>query len=366
MYLSLSSFITFQLGNSIILITISLLMRSLGHSKLVNHNLLYIFCVLFILRLVIPCEFLHSITLPSKFLLPAINRVIAFKIILLQNGIVITVASILVFIWILVSCVKLSKFVKSYYRLKYITRLCSGSDKIFFHNKSFRILFVNECVPPSVIGVFSPIIILPKSGFSERERKMILSHEITHISNFDLYIKYIYSIISIVYWWNPLIYLFKDRMIQILEIRTDANLMQNFDDIQRIEYVETLIKASKIQSKNYCESLSQNFNFATKSNSNLLQRSKYILSGSKKQASLKLLLTIILSMFFLSSSIIFEPYAVDVETETTSQIISEKNSYFIKNGNNYDMYVNDDFFISYEADKIPKEFENIKKMIKKD
>lgn len=358
MYLSLSSFVTFQFVNSIILIMIILLMRFLGDSRLVSHNILYIFCVLFILRLIVPFEFLHTVTLPSKFLLPAIYELLAHKIVFFQSDIVITVSSILIFIWLLVLGVKLIRFLGSYTKLKSLSRLCSDSDQLIYRDKSLKILLVDEHIPPSVIGVFSPIIILPRNGFSKREKEMILSHEIMHISNFDLYIKYIYFMVSIVYWWNPLIYLFKDRMVQIMEIRADSNLSHTFDDQQKIEYVETLVKVSKIYSKSSNQILS--LNFSTKSHSNLLQRSKYILCGSKKQISFKIIMAIVLTLFFLSSAIVFEPYAVDSETEFETYDISPENSYFIKNGDNYDMYVNNNFFISYKANKIPKEFINIK------
>ncbi|MBL1229971.1 M56 family metallopeptidase [Enterococcus sp. BWB1-3] len=364
MHLSLSSFMTFQFGNSIILILIFLLMRYLGDSRLVSSNVLYIFSALFILRLVIPFEFFHTITLPSRVLLPAINKLLAYKIVTLWSDIAVSLSSVLLFVWLFVLSIKLIRFIKSYSKIKSFSRLCSDSDQIHYKDKSLKILFVDERIPPSVIGVFSPIIVLPKNCFTDREKELILSHELTHISNFDLYIKYVYSLISIIYWWNPLIYLFRDRMDQILEIRVDSNVIHTFDEAQKIEYVETLIKVSKLQSENQNYSFNKNvyFNFSSKSSSKLLQRSKCILSGQKNKLSVEILMGIIVVLFFLSSAVIFEPYAVDRETESVTYDISTKNSFFVKNGSNYDMYVNGEYIISYESDKIPKEFEHIKQI----
>lgn len=359
MHLSLASFLTFQLGNSIILISIFTMMRSLGDRKIFNHNILYILSILFIMRSLLPFEFFHTITIPSKFILPSLNRFLDIVLWRLNGNLEFTVLSALLFVWIFVAICKLFRFTRSYIQIKRFIRICGESDQFQYEDRSLRIYFVEANITPSVIGVASPMIVFPKNYFTEREKELILSHEAAHISNYDLYVKYIYSLISIIYWWNPLVYLFQIQINQILEIRADAFVMKKFTEELKYDYIETLIKASKLRLKdNYFQS-NFSLNFSTKSSNFLFLRSKCILNGSKTLLSTKIVVGLIFLFFYFSSSIVFESYSVDSITESKTFEITSENSFFIEKDGKSELYVNNKYLMKFDENSIPKEFKNV-------
>ena len=183
MYLSLGSFLTYQVGNSVILILIFLMMKCLGDRKIINHNILYILSILFIIRSVVPFEFVYTITIPSKLILPSLNRFLATVLWRFNESFKLTILSALLLLWSFVALFKLSKLVMSYMRIKRFIRICDESDQFQYEDRSIRIYFLEANITPSVIGVISPIIVFPKNCFTEREKDLILSHEISHISN---------------------------------------------------------------------------------------------------------------------------------------------------------------------------------------
>ena len=100
---------------------------------------------------------------------------------------------------------------------------------------------------PMGIGVFRKRILIPMAEYSDAELRYIILHEYMHFCNKDLQILYLTEIFSKLFWWNPLVYLLKSDIRQILEIRCDLSVISGISETQRIDYLKA-IRTCLIQS----------------------------------------------------------------------------------------------------------------------
>nr|WP_251315650.1 M56 family metallopeptidase [Floricoccus penangensis] len=331
--------------NSLLLVIVAVSLKNLNRNRIFNTNILFFIISLSILSTIFPLEFDYTITIPSKTVMPRIQDIFIADVFQIKEfeikGYMIIFA-----IWIVGSLVKLTILIKQSLRLHSFVKLFSKkSMKTNINGRTINILYLPVVDSPSVIGLINPTIIIPDINLSKEEFNFILSHEVLHISNFDLIIKYFYEFIMIVYWWNPLGYIFKDKMDQILEIRVDEGVLEkNNTDEDKIKYVETLLNVSKQLQTNDEAALTSYF--AVSGNKDLLlDRSKNILNYNKRKSNNKFIKFIfaplLLLGFLILSSIVFEPYSLPPEEEGT-EILSfdPKTSYIIKDGESYLFYIN--------------------------
>lgn len=328
----------------IIFILQSLLLRYLSKRDLINTKLLINISFLFAFILCLPFEFPFTITVPSKRIMPLIYTLLVFN---LYAGF--QVLDLIMVIWIAGSIISLVRLMIKYYHLIKFIKLCSKDLKRWENNFSskhnYYILRLNIPDAPMVIGLFKPIIILPDLQFSDKELDFIIRHECIHISNKDLLIKYFYEFFICVYWWNPLVYSFRNYTNQLIEIRTDDLLTCSYTNQEKIDYINSLVKVTTMTKSQKIHPFSASF---STTNKNLLfNRSKNILLKPKSakynsKISLFSIILFILTYFMLSSFVI-EPYFIKDSDKNSSFEISNDNAYLIKDDEQYLLYVNDQY-----------------------
>jgi bla regulator protein blaR1 len=86
-----------------------------------------------------------------------------------------------------------------------------------------RSMSVTEAVPlivapgvtaPSVVGIFSPFIVLPAPAvhdLEEDETRGVILHEMAHIARKDNLLRLVETVIVTVYWFNPLVWIVRSR-----------------------------------------------------------------------------------------------------------------------------------------------------------
>ncbi len=94
---------------------------------------------------------------------------------------------------------------------------------------------------PMLLGLFHPLIILPKAGFSEATARNILSHELMHYRRGDLYIKWFFVLTASLHWFNPLLPLFRREMNRVCELSCDELVLARMEPSERRGYGETLL-----------------------------------------------------------------------------------------------------------------------------
>lgn len=100
---------------------------------------------------------------------------------------------------------------------------------------------------PMMAGFFKPHILFPAdmAGLPEEELKFIFRHEITHFKKRDLWIKLLVELLCCALWWNPVVYMLRICISQLLEMRCDSSVCEKLNQHQQLEYSQTLLNSFK-------------------------------------------------------------------------------------------------------------------------
>ena len=111
-------------------------------------------------------------------------------------------------------------------------------------------LYTAPCVSgPLVAGLFRPAIYLPDGAMPEADRRLILRHELTHLRQGDLVVKWLTLPACAVHWFNPVVWLLRKAINQYCELSCDERVMRDSDLRERERYSETIIAAIRVSSK---------------------------------------------------------------------------------------------------------------------
>ena len=97
---------------------------------------------------------------------------------------------------------------------------------------------------PSVVGVISPRIVMPRDdgSYSDEERALIRAHEREHVARQDPRARAVAAVLQAAGWFNPLIHLGAHVMRLDQELACDAAVIQALPERRR-DYGATLLKA---------------------------------------------------------------------------------------------------------------------------
>lgn len=90
------------------------------------------------------------------------------------------------------------------------------------------------------VRILLPQILLDKMEISKL--KWVLAHELAHISRRDHWVRWLEWMAAIVFWWNPLVYLGRDRLRANEEICCDDKVLSTLPVTPR-QYASTLLDA---------------------------------------------------------------------------------------------------------------------------
>ncbi|MBN2284979.1 MAG: hypothetical protein JXQ26_02205 [Tissierellales bacterium] len=142
------------------------------------------------------------------------------------------IIGVLTVVWIIGMSVLLLYSIYSYFRIinrvQFATLLAEG------------VYETDQIKTPFVIGVFRPKIYLPL-GLQEKERKIVISHEQTHIKRLDHWIKPLAFLSLMLHWFNPFIWISYLLMVKDMEMSCDESvIVRSLSDI-RANYSSTML-----------------------------------------------------------------------------------------------------------------------------
>lgn len=336
------------------------------YNKKASIHILLFCSILLIIRFLYPHEFsfTHSFYITKGY--PELNEF--FNKTLSVGRIEFPVAALLLGIWIAGSLWNGLRFLRHYMVLqKSISRLpaCSNDsvlsqlDQILQEKHFSRCIFsVKEDTnmeSPFVTGFFHPVIVIPELSLSEKEWYYILSHETAHYRHGDTLYKLLIEILLIVFWWNPLFYLFRRKISVCTEQSADLLAIEDLDSANKLDYLECLLKVAR-QSRHNPMLHSAVLTFDGYGDSELKKRFACITKSIRKGTTYGNHFTkygfiaAMLLATFLSYGIIIEPSSTETPAdEPDSFTIQTDNSYAIKiNDSLYELYIDDVLIGSFE------------------
>lgn len=153
---------------------------------------------------------------------------------------------------------------------------------------------------PIITGIFKSKIILPDKKYTESELNFILKHELIHYKRKDNFFKCLMTMVNIIYWFNPIIYILRHFFYEQCELSCDETVIDNYSLFEIKEY--SLILLNIIKSNNQIEIPLYISQLKTKKSNKVKRRinNMFLLKNKKRGITLCIVLcTIITSTAFL-------------------------------------------------------------------
>ena len=95
---------------------------------------------------------------------------------------------------------------------------------------------------PMLAGLLRPVIVLPDRPLSREELEGVLSHELTHWRQRDLWLKWLAALAAAVHWFNPAVWLLAERLDRDCELSCDRKVVRHWDVPRRARYGELILR----------------------------------------------------------------------------------------------------------------------------
>ncbi|MGN0335535.1 MAG: M56 family metallopeptidase [Lachnospiraceae bacterium] len=202
-------------------------------------------------------------------------------------------------IWLLGICIFAAYSIDAAVRLN---RRIRRTDSVFLSKKE-RIVELDGLDSPFLWGVWHPTIYLPKDLEAE-ERNYIVAHEKCHRSRRDHLVKIVVYAVTILHWFNPLVWFTYGLFCKDMEISCDEKILEVSGENVKKAYAKCLLKYAAKQNRNAMTSL----NFGEPS---VRSRIENILKYQKKGVIVTA--TAILLTTFMAAGLLMRP----VESENS-------------------------------------------------
>ncbi len=104
---------------------------------------------------------------------------------------------------------------------------------------------------PSLFGLFRPSLLLPAGmvrAFSHEQLRHIFLHELAHVKRRDIPVGLLATVLQILHWFNPLVWVAFHRMRVDRELACDAMALSRLEDSTSRQYAETILALLEVYS----------------------------------------------------------------------------------------------------------------------
>ncbi|RII32979.1 peptidase M56 [Clostridium chromiireducens] len=112
-----------------------------------------------------------------------------------------------------------------------------------------ELLYCPKINSPSLCGLIKPKILIPINiveNIDAEDFKYIIMHELTHLKKKDLLINWIITLLSIIYWFNPIVLYCLNKMRKDCEFSCDNHVISYLKEGENIQYGNVLIKVLEL------------------------------------------------------------------------------------------------------------------------
>lgn len=273
-------------------------------------------------------------------------------------GVKITIMRFLSLLWISGSILCTARLARSYIRHH---KLLSGYERVkdeafqkmiteinstYRRKKSFTVVFGKADTTPYLFGIFRPCIVIPKIELSLEEWQFIFRHEMAHFYQGDLLVRFFLNFAHAIYWWNPVINIFRNQFVKLQEINTDFNVISNLDNRNKLKYMECLSHLALLQLENETSASSMaSFHY---SGISTVTRIQLMYESFEQPLHPKKRDAVFIALLFLFALIL--PYVVSLEPhgiylpDAPDAFLVKKSDYFIQRSDGtYDFYLDGEY-----------------------
>ncbi len=291
-------------------------------------KIIYICIVLSMFRMLVPIEFFFSHTVSIPLILPYVHSML--EIPLFQGHL--NLKEFLLLIWFTGALVKGYIILHKYQSLKKILMMVpeiqSGElshilSEMHLSKNDVRIIKLDG-VFPCITGLLHPVIILPDIDADKKEMLYILNHELLHYIHHDLWFKAAGELMSIIYWWNPVIIILNRQINFLTEIKDDMALTAQMNERQKIEYLQCMIgivQKIKVSKADFSLGLAEN-------NIGLLEKRIFLIFDQRRKATKSRIALLLFLLSLASHWLTFEPrYPIPPDCQPCTDLSSYDSFY---------------------------------------
>ena len=150
------------------------------------------------------------------------------------------------FAWFVIAYLRFYRHIK-----KMNTRPRSGDEAVFNTvrgNRRVRLAYNQYVKTPMLIGLVSPVIVIPQLAYVRNgmsiKLKNILRHELTHYKRKDLIYKWLTVAVTSLHWFNPLMIFLRREISRACELSCDEAVIRDMTDDEKQSYGDTLLALS--------------------------------------------------------------------------------------------------------------------------
>lgn len=317
------------------------------------------------LRLFIPIESRFSVVIASNTVMPFLQQFLRTELFQI-NHVPIDRFEFFILIWALGSflcllniAVRITKLKSAVRRIpaennRQAVRVMNTIIRSAKTRRKCHIIVSEDVTTPMLVGYFSPTILLPPLSLSDEELRYVLLHEWGHFTHKHLWTKLLFNILCALLWWNPLAYLMKANMDNILEISCDRLVVDGLDDAERIKYVESTTKVMRQMLDKTPQLALSSIGFIAADAEAIVQRCGLVLFPPKRFTSRVrgVLSVIVLSLVILSYLFVVQP-DTPPPVEAGYFTFEPENSYLVSNNDGtYDLFLDEKYMFTVSESEI--------------
>lgn len=296
-----------SIGCSIILL---IFLRSLLTRNLFNAHLHYDFLTMIVwllfFRLFLPFSFLVGFIMPWSDFCAEIEHMLDMPLFLGITG-----YGWISWIWLLGALIASIRHFHMNYRAQLLGTVISCGAKTVpisslypgWKGPDYTVILSPHVNKPFVM-VCSERIVMPASLFPPRDLEYILEHEAQHLFNEDrIYIR-LMRVIQILYWWMPGKFWLLETLELFYEVRVDSMLSDRMSEESKLDYVQCLLRLSRLRSTNLDPRLTRNVrkSLAFSKTCQIEKRTRYLLAKERPARKTKTSFYVLLyALFFLGA-----------------------------------------------------------------
>ena len=107
--------------------------------------------------------------------------------------------------------------------------------------RTMPVIISRKVNSPMILGIFRPVLVIPREDYSSAECNMIVRHELTHCKRHDIAFKMLLTAVNALHWFNPFVYLMVREANADIELCCDADVLRNADSVQRKAYADSIL-----------------------------------------------------------------------------------------------------------------------------
>ena len=348
------------------MVIIALLRRWTGYLAKYSTTALVLLAVFGAMRVVLPFSFPFTHVVSSYELIPSIRMF--FRTDVWPGAGSLELYYLILIIWAAGSLVMLFRITRSTlqvlsYQRRYRTDESAEVDRIVQKNgfRNTKIVVSPDVVVPYVAGFFKARIYLPRIELDDNALGLILKHEYQHFKSKDVLIKAFYLLLSVIFWWNPIVHLFLRELDKLLEIRCDAVVTKRMNENEKTLYMESLLYIARhIQSKETASHATASAFVQAGQYGFLEQRFHLIKTGENAKSGIMQAISIALIVFIFTTSyfVIIQPAYMPLGYNTGEVFsITPENAYIVATlDGRYELYIFGQFVEELEEELLSAEY----------